>query len=68
MKIHSRFYLLGSLSCFFFLLVSCSLSDELDKISDINTIEATGSFNANVLNETLNLSELITQDNLDLKD
>ena len=68
MKIHSRFYLLGSLSCFFVLLVSCSLSDELDKISDINTIEATGSFNANVLNETLNLSELITQDNLDLKE
>ena len=33
MKIHSHFYLLGSLSCFFFLLVSCSLSDELDKIS-----------------------------------
>ena len=66
MKIHSRFYLLGSLSCFFVLLVSCSLSDELDKISDINTIEATGSFNANVLNETLKLSDLITQDNLDL--
>jgi hypothetical protein len=49
-------------------MASCSLSEELDKISDINSIEATGSFNANVLNDTLNLSELITQDNLDLKE
>ena len=67
MKIYSRFYLLGSLSCFFVLLVSCSLSDELDKISGINSIEATGSFNANVLNETLYLKDLISIDNLDLK-
>ena len=68
MKIHSRFYLITSWSTFFVLMASCSLSEELDKISDINSIEATGSFNANVLNETLNLSELITQDNLDLKE
>ena len=50
MKIHSRFYLITSWSTFFVLMASCSLSEELDKISDINSIEATGSFNANVLN------------------
>ena len=68
MKIQNRFYLLSSLTCFFCLLVSCSLSEELDKIDGITSIQATGSFNANILNETLYLKDLITTDNLDLKE
>ncbi len=65
MKSQNLFFLLGGLSC---LLVSCSLSQELDKIDSITSVEATGSLNANVLNETLYLKDLITSDNLDLKE
>ena len=68
MKIQNRFIFLGSLSCFLCLLVSCSLSEELDKINGITSIQGTVSFNANVLNETLYLKDLITTDNLDLKE
>ena len=68
MKGHNRFYLLGSLSCFFCFFVSCSLSEELDKINGITSIQASGSINANVLNDTIYLKDLITTDNLDLKE
>lgn len=64
MKSQNLFYLLGGLSC---LLVSCSLSQELDKIDSITSVQATGSINANVLNETVYLKDLISSDNLDLK-
>lgn len=67
MKIHKRFYLLGCLKCFFCLLGSCSLSEELDKIKGITAIEASGSFNANIINDVLLLKDLISTDNLDLK-
>ena len=68
MKIQKRFYLLGSLLCFFCLLFSCSLSEELDKIKGITAIQATGSFNANIVNDILFLKDLISTDNLDLKE
>ena len=68
MKIQKRFYLLGSLLCFFCLLFSCSLSEELDKIKGITSIQATGSFNANIVNDILFLKDLISTDNLDLKE
>jgi hypothetical protein len=65
MKSQNLFFLLGGLSC---LLVSCSLSQELDKIDSITSVEATVSLNANVLNDTLYLKDLISSDNLDLKE
>ena len=68
MKIYNRFYLLGSLSCFFCLFVSCSLSEELDKINDITSIQASASFNANILNETIFLKDFITTDIFELKE
>lgn len=68
MKIRNHFYFVCSLICFFGLLVSCSLSGEIDKINSIKSIEATGSFNSNVLRDTLYLKDLITKDNLDLKE
>ena len=65
MKSQNLFYLLGGLSC---LLVSCSLSQELDKIDSITSVQATVSLNANILNDTLYLKDLISSDNLDLKE
>ena len=67
MKNHKCLYSLGCLLCFFCLLGSCSLSEELDKIKGITAIQASGSFNANIVDASLLLKDLISTDNLDLK-
>lgn len=43
------------------LVASCTLTDELDKLSEIESVQASGTFNANVLDETWTLDTLTKQ-------
>lgn len=68
MKIPNRFYSLTAVIVVFSSLTSCGLSDQLDKLNSIKTVEGTASFNANLLNQTWLLKDFIPSDQLQVKE
>lgn len=69
MKNFKRFYSLGTTAIALGVLTaSCGISDELDKINSIESVQAKGSLNANILDATWSLKNIIPTDELELKE